>query len=245
MKLVLLFHLFLFLLQSIPSAYAHKYIRFIKSKNLNITAPFTYPDWFEFENFSFFLPDSIIGQGRFATVHALLPNHILKIMRYTDTEKKSLLFKYGLDSSPLIDEIEALKRVNLFVLERTIETSNGKRQALIQKLVPGKLLYELIDNGGLKSELDMKSIQRAIKKEIDRVHSLGIVHGDIHQGNVLFVKHSRFTQLFLGKFKATLIDFGLSEIHHTQKAYRFGRVDYLKMNQMLVVAQKYMHLEDK
>ena len=117
-----------------------------------------------------------------------------------DGSKQVVIKRVLLDStscSNIVNEIENLKKLSdSNITPKFIDVYfHGRAIYIVMDYIEGTTLYELVEKNEVTSDLANKIIDK-----LDRMHNLGLIHGDLHDNNIMIDKNG----------EPFIIDLGLS-----------------------------------
>ena len=151
-------------------------------------------------------------------IHPLITEYV--IMKFINDNSRHL-------NSPIIPKVFFVSPSVRLVDRRTLKTEFRMKQSpRVSCLATGRcpVRYMVMERGGMSLEslisfcpnhrlplIDGMRILRQLFVALKHIHSLGIIHGDIHRGNIV--------RSLKDKSSVLLIDFGRSKIYNPQNPY--------------------------
>jgi serine/threonine protein kinase len=115
-------------------------------------------------------------------------NVVVKIPKFIPSVEAQVMrdnnqFLIGLFSS----EIEALKKMGQYIDDVVLPDG---RVIIAMKLVKGSTLLSFIKDGNIKTKEEFIELMKATGKAVKKVHAQGIIHHDLHAGNVMVQRNT-------------------------------------------------------
>ena len=146
---------------------------------------------------------SLIGKGKFSTVHKARNNINNRLYALKIIDKKNLTAN---EKEVLINEekiMKVLSHPNIVQFYESCETHNY--YYYIIELVKGKDLFEYVLNKGFLSETETSMIIKSLLEALYQIHASGIIHRDLKPENIMLDLNKDNEIL-----KVKIIDFGFA-----------------------------------
>ena len=156
--------------------------------------------------------ETILGRGGFGitykALHAEFNTHfVLKTPDPTlqhDPEYTSYVRKFRREGRLLAQLCQRCRHPHIVWVNDLFE--EGKTLCLVMEFIPGENLFRLVRSRGKLPEAEAVQYIRQVASALEVVHREGIVHRDVHPGNIML----RSNATGGNSVSAVLIDFGLA-----------------------------------
>ncbi|GET37524.1 serine/threonine-protein kinase [Microseira wollei] len=156
--------------------------------------------------------ETILGRGGFGmtykALHAEFNTHIvLKTPDPTlqnDPEYTSYVRKFRREGRLLTQLCQRCRHPHIVSVNDLFD--EGNTPCLVMEFIPGENLFHLVRSRGKLPEAEAVQYIRQVASALDVVHREGIVHRDVHPGNIMLRSNSTGGN----SVSAVLIDFGLA-----------------------------------
>jgi hypothetical protein len=155
------------------------------------------------------IPENPLGEGMFGWAFATRTTKgseiVVKVPKYNPGAKALASHRLKLGHIGGVDEVGALKKMGLFVDQTTL--ADG-RQIIAMKRVKGIIMKDFVESVGVE-KVSWSKLDSAAKKALNKMHSNGVLHNDINEGNLMVQKS---TILGITTYKVEPIDFGYATV---------------------------------
>jgi serine/threonine protein kinase len=128
---------------------------------------------------------------------------VVKIPKFAPSLETELKKKNGIKLTQPRHEINVLKKMGLHVDDMVIDDG---RIIIAMKLAKGTNLQSFLTE--IKTKEDLHQLKMAANKAMEDMHSRGVIHNDLHSGNIMVERNT-------GKgnpFTVRIIDFGMADV---------------------------------